>query len=84
MGQIDKLKSALENKLYNYKAMLKKAEPNSEDFYCCRARVALCEELLISSNQILKEPTNEDIEKEISDSLQLCLKRLKSTITPAR
>lgn len=65
MTEREQFLGEIEKKLYNYKAMLKRAEPNSEDFYCCRARVALCEELLIAAKTIFKEPASEDLEKEL-------------------
>lgn len=67
MTQIEQLISKIEEKKYNYNAMLKSAEPNSENFYSCRARVALCEELLIVAKAILKKPEIKDLEKEIAD-----------------
>lgn len=65
MTEREQFLGEIEKKLYNYKAMLKRAEPNSEDFYCYRARVALCEELLIAAKTIFKEPASEDLEKEL-------------------
>lgn len=66
------IKSAIENKLYNYKAMLKRATPNSEDFYCCRARVAAYEELLITIKQTLANSakSSKDLQEHIDECWQ--------------
>lgn len=70
MTQIEQLISKIEEKKYNYKAMLKSAEPNSEIFYCYRSRVALCEELLIEARAILKEPASENLEQASKEWLR--------------